>query len=86
MANVLLPNGKILLIDPAGASAEIYDPATGIWTATAGLNVARFDFSTTLLADGRVVVAGGWNSQSEYLASAEIYDPQRGSGRPPVPA
>ena len=76
---VLLANGKVLAIDPAGASAEIYDPATGIWTATAGLHVARFSFSTTLLADGRVLVAGGWNSQSEYLASAEVYNPQTGA-------
>src|SRR5215471_4311936 len=77
--DVLLANGKVLLIDPAGASAELYDPATGVWTATAGLRVARFSFSTTLLADGRVLVAGGWNSQSEYLTSAEIYDPQTGN-------
>jgi N-acetylneuraminic acid mutarotase len=77
--DVLLANGKVLLIDPAGASAELYDPATGAWTATAGLHVARFSFSSTLLADGRVLVAGGWNSQSEYLASAEIYNPQTGN-------
>jgi N-acetylneuraminic acid mutarotase len=77
--DVLLASGKVLLIDPAGASAEIYDPATGGWTATAGLRVARFTPSTTLLADGRVLVAGGWNSQSEYLTSAEIYNPQTGT-------
>src|ERR1700745_2760692 len=77
--DVLLANGKGRVIDPAGASAEIYDPATGVWTATAGLSVARFSFSTTLLADGRVVVAGGWNSQSEYLTSAEVYDPKTGT-------
>ena len=80
--DVLLANGKVLVIDPAGASAEIYDPATGVWTATAGLNVARFSFSTTLLADGRVLVAGGWNSQSEYLTSAEVYDPKFGTWTP----
>jgi hypothetical protein len=78
LTDVLLANGKVLVIDPAGASAEIYDPATGGWTPTAGLRVARFSFSTTLLADGRVLVAGGWNSQSEYLTSAEIYDPETG--------
>jgi hypothetical protein len=77
--DILLANGKVLLIDPAGASAELYDPATHVWTATAGLRVARFSFSSTLLADGRVLVAGGWNSQSEYLSSAEIYNPQTGN-------
>jgi len=79
---ILLANGKVLVIDPAGASAEIYDPATGVWTATAGLRIARFSFSTTLLADGRVLVAGGWNSQSDYLTSAEVYNPQTDTWTP----
>src|SRR5581483_11261823 len=76
---ILLANGKVLALDQAGASAEIYDPATGVWTAITGLRVARFGFSTTLLADGTVLVAGGWNSQSEYLTSAEVYNPQTGT-------
>lgn len=80
--NVLLANGKVLAIDNAGETAEIYDPATGAWTPTGGLRDARFDYSTTLLADGRVLVAGGWTSQSEYITSAEVYNPQTGTWTP----
>ena len=76
---VLLANGKVLLIDDFGETAEIYDPATGVWTATGGLHVPRVSSSITLLADGRVLVAGGWNSQDEYLTSAEVYNPQTGT-------
>ena len=43
----LLPNGKVLvaggLITAASlASAELYDPASGTWSATGSLNTARY--------------------------------------------
>lgn len=77
---ILLPNGKVLVaggyvavVDPylrliPTASAELYDPATGTWTATGDLNVARAVHTMTLLPNGKVLVAG------EVLA-AELYDP-----------
>jgi hypothetical protein len=55
------------------ASAEIYDPATGAWTPTAELSNARFDFTLTTLADGRVLAAAGLASGSGR--SSEVYDP-----------
>ncbi len=85
-AAVLLPGGKVLVaggaksvIDPlALATAELYDPVSGAWTATASLADARFLYAATLLGDGKVLVAGG-NSGAEGLyvplASAEVYDP-----------
>jgi hypothetical protein len=81
-----LPGGKVLVaggtnsvIDGgvASASAELYDPATGFWTATAGMLEAHSG-PATLLGDGTVLVAGGSGS-SGYLASAELYDPGIGN-------
>jgi Kelch motif len=88
----LLPNGNVLV---AGGfkpgccmltSAELYNPGTASWTATGNMVVGHVGVvdTATLLADGRVLVAGGQTSgipgSSEAMASeAELYDP--GSGR-----
>ena len=61
------------------ASAELYDPVTGTWTTTAQLVRARSVHVATLLPDGRVLVAGGYNDTSGGLASAELYDPASGT-------
>jgi hypothetical protein len=84
----MLPNGKVLIAgganagnDPhALASAEIYDPGTGRFTATGDLQIARVGHEATLLSDGRVLITGGLGTGSDlpHLASAEIYDPVTG--------
>jgi hypothetical protein len=48
------------------------DPVTNAWIAAGDLNVPRTAHTATLLADGKVLVAGGWSSAPD---SAEIYDP-----------
>ncbi len=54
--------------------AELYDPATGLFTQTGSLNTARYSDTATLLNNGMVLIAGGLGS-SDYLASAELYRP-----------
>ena len=81
----LLSSGRVLVaggsgIVPAGDltlfnSAELFDPDSGSWTATGGLNTGRFLYTATLLADGRVLAAGGGSAGFSALASAEVYDP-----------
>ena len=81
----LLRNGKVLgggFIPSPGdylASAELYDPASGTWSATGSMSTGRFEHTATLLPNGQVLVAGGGSSSGyPYLASAELYDPASG--------
>jgi hypothetical protein len=75
----LLPNGQVPVADGRRGvnhyvdSAELYDPASGNWTATASLSPARANHTATLLRDGRVLVAGG-ESSAGVLASADLYE------------
>jgi len=79
----LLSSGKVLITggyaDPYGsqaiASAEVYDPASGTWSAGASMASPRGEHTATLLPNGKVLVAGGFNA----LAAAEVYDPASGT-------
>ena len=57
----------------AVASAELYDPATGTWTATAPLTPHATITRRRCCPMGKVLVAGGYRRQ-RLLASAELYD------------
>ena len=81
----LLPDGRVLASGghtgrAATATAEVYDPATGVWTPTGSMGQARVRHSATLLPDGSVLVVGG-QSSGDGLTSAEIYDPGTGTWR-----
>ena len=57
------------------ASAEVYSPSTGNWTATGSLATARSEFQMVLLPDGNVLAAGGYDFNSNKyngLTSAEV--------------
>src|SRR6266568_1295733 len=81
----LLPNGKVLVAGGRNgnsilASAELYDPASGTWSATGSLATARAFHTATLLLNGKVlIVAGEGNGAPFVLASAELYDPASGT-------
>ena len=47
----------------------------GSWSLAGSMNTERYDHAAILLATGQVLVAGGFNDQSGWLASAELYDP-----------
>lgn len=67
---------------PDLASAELYDPASGIFAATATMAGIRIGHRAALLLDGRVLVVGGDGGTVETwapLATAEIYDAGGGS-------
>src|SRR5205809_6157834 len=62
------------------ARAELYAPTSGTWTATGSLNTARASHTASLLPNGNVLVAGGYDSNGNfYLANAELYDPASGT-------
>ena len=72
----LLPDGLVLLAGGATlAGAELYDPSSGMFTATGDMTT-RIGQTATLLPNGLVLLGGGYNpSGGEYLATAEVYDP-----------
>ena len=94
----LLPDGRVLVAggyDEAAripdteptplSSAELYDPSTGRWVATASMGTARAFHEATLLPDGRVLVLGGGGEQAPLFEggprsnTAETYDPRTGT-------
>lgn len=89
----LLKNGKVLVVGGysvdsyccALSSAELFDPKTGTFSTTGFMAVARRNHTATLLKDGRVLVAGGYNGLdgnvdgTGNLNAPEIYDPVTGT-------
>lgn len=88
----LLPDGKVLATGgtsgpapgaPALATTELYDPATRAWTTSGAMAGPRAGHSAVLLADGKVLVAGGTTFRSpqsvKALRTAELYDPAAGT-------
>jgi Kelch motif/Galactose oxidase, central domain len=94
----LLRTGKVLVVGgqtnavnshqlPVGqglSTAELYDPLTNRWSPAAPMSTIRALHTATLLADGRVLVVGGYTASpggtgvlvdGKVLASAELYDP-----------
>ncbi len=85
-ATVLLPDGLVLVAggvkgtQPTStnvADAELFNPATGTWAATASMSTDRALHTLTLLTSNQALVAGGtsggWGVCND-LTTAELYD------------
>jgi hypothetical protein len=64
---------------PALDTAELYNPATGRFTPTGTMTSGHDMHTGTLLSDGRVLIAGGLNQESQVVSTAELYDPGTGT-------
>jgi hypothetical protein len=95
----LLQNGRVLVLGgthtqvPEGGGApptafsldgaEIYDPTKGVFQTAGKLLLARDSHSATLLANGTVLVAGGYSHGADgdaqpawyTMSAAELFDP-----------
>ena len=89
-ASVVLADGRVLLIGgcvagscdagPGSATADIFDPATGIVQEAGRLTIARIGSGALALSGGRVLIVGGW-SGARPTDEAEIFDPATGRSR-----
>ena len=89
----LLQSGKVLVTGGTVCgegcfqilSAELFDPASGTFSATGSMAETRSGHTATLLGNGLVLVAGGqYSSLWEARATAEIYDPATNAFRSTV--
>ena len=69
--------GWLAIILAATSAVAAFAQTSGTWTTTGSMNTARTHHTATLLPNGKVLVAGGFN-QSNLLASAELYNPGTG--------
>ena len=85
---VKLPDRSVLVVGGAGgtngdtslATAEVFNPGDGSWTAAGPLSGSRTGHSAAVFPDGRVLVAGGESvnrGNRRSLASAELFTLER---------
>ena len=91
-ALALLDDGRVLVVGGSDggqtgfpiyfADAELFDPATGLFTSTGSLEFPREFTTASRLPDGRILVAGGLRTAGGpgfgVVAETEIYDPATG--------
>ena len=91
-ALALLDDGRVLVVGGSDggqtglpiyyADAELFDPATGMFTSTGSLEFPREFTSASHLPDGRILIAGGLHTGGGpgfgVVAEVEIYDPATG--------
>jgi N-acetylneuraminic acid mutarotase len=78
----LLSSGKVLITGGMNnvrfpnllATAEIYDPVAGTWSAASSFGTARAWHTTSLLPSGRVLLVGGNSNFGPGLTDVQSYD------------
>ena len=97
----VLPDGRVLIVGGWTGSAtqsgvysgtpvrtaEVYDAASGTFSASGSLTTARYSHAAATLSDGRILIVGGSDSadpssqtnEPNPLASAELYNPATGA-------
>ncbi|HET8631842.1 MAG TPA: kelch repeat-containing protein [Thermomicrobiales bacterium] len=78
---VLVAGGETTTSDgrvAAVATAEIYDPATNVWSAAGTMAEGRSNAAATVLDKDHVLIAGGASSGGGALSSAEVFDVRAG--------
>jgi hypothetical protein len=80
-AATLLPDGDVLVSQGGQQQSEIYDPATNTWSLDAtALDGNNYGGHTFLLPNGKVLLAGGYNSsETSPSTTAELYTPPGGT-------
>jgi WD40 repeat protein len=63
----------------AGTAAEVLAQTSGTWSKTGSMKHARARHTATLLQNGQVLVAGGYNGNGLIYATAELYNPVTGT-------
>jgi Kelch motif len=92
-STTLLQNGQVLIAGGTYASApqskplksaELYDPATGTFTAVGNMTIGRRGHTATLLSNGRVLMAGAGEvfQGGRIVDTAELYNPETKSFEP----
>jgi hypothetical protein len=97
----LLADGRVLVVGGDSAvgtgsatylaSAELFDPKTGTFRPAGSMSQARLSPTATLLANGRVLIMGGYlaiaagGAPGPTAASAELFDPASGTFSPASP-
>jgi uncharacterized repeat protein (TIGR01451 family) len=78
--DVLVTGGFSQNLTTPAATAELYNPASGTFTATGNMVSPRIDQTATTLQNGQVLLVGGLStSNAQAVASAELYNPASGT-------